>query len=173
MQIIRLINYEQYLNSFETTNEAESRMDNIRELINSIKEFETNNSNATIDEFIQSIALYTDTSSNDVKNKDEHDNVSLMTIHFAKGTEYKAIFIAGLYEGVFPNSKSIDVRGEEERRIAFVGITRAKQYLFISSNTGKSFMGNNYPSSFINEMGKQNLEKISSYYQSTSSADIE
>ena len=173
MQIIRLTNYEQYLNSFETTNEAESRMDNIRELINSIKEFETNNSNATIDEFIQSIALYTDTSSNDVKNKDEHDNVSLMTIHFAKGTEYKAIFIAGLYEGVFPNSKSIDIRGEEERRIAFVGITRAKQYLFVSSNTGKSFMGNNYPSSFINEMGKQNLEKISSYYQSTSSADIE
>ncbi|MBP5256993.1 MAG: UvrD-helicase domain-containing protein [Mycoplasma sp.] len=172
-QIIKLTNYEQYLNSFESTNEANSRMDNINELISSIKEFETNNKSASIDEFIQSIALYTDTSSNDVKNKQDHDNVSLMTVHFAKGTEYEAVFIAGLYEGVFPNSKSIGNRSEEERRIAFVGITRAKQYLFISSNIGKSFMGNNYPSSFINEMGKNNLERITSYYQSTSSADVE
>ncbi len=172
-QIIKLTNYEQYLNSFESTNEANSRMDNINELISSIKEFETNNKSASIDEFIQSITLYTDTSSNDVKNKQDHDNVSLMTVHFAKGTEYEAVFIAGLYEGVFPNSKSIGNRSEEERRIAFVGITRAKQYLFISSNIGKSFMGNNYPSSFINEMGKNNLERITSYYQSTSSADVE
>ena len=172
-QIIKLTNYEQYLNSFESTNQANSRMDNINELITSIKEFEANNKSATIDEFIQSIALYTDTSSNDVKNKQEHDNVSLMTVHFAKGTEYKAVFIAGLYEGVFPNSRSIGNRSEEERRIAFVGITRAKQYLFVSSNIGKSFMGNNYPSSFINEMGKNNLEKINSHYQSTSSADVE
>ena len=172
-QIIKITKYEQYLNSFENSCEAENRMDNIRELINSIKEYETEHPSATIDEFIQSIALYTDTSSNDVKNKKDHDEVSLMTVHFAKGTEYKAVFIAGLYEGVFPNAKSIGIHGEEERRIAFVGITRAKQYLFISSNTGKSFMGNNYPSSFINEMGKQNLEKINSFYQSTSTADIE
>ena len=172
-QIIKITKYEQYLNSFENNSEAENRMDNIRELINSIKQYETSHPSATIDEFIQSIALYTDISSNDVKNKQEHDEVSLMTVHFAKGTEYKAVFIAGLYEGVFPNARSIGTHSEEERRIAFVGITRAKQYLFISSNTGKSFMGNNYPSSFINEMGKQNLEKISSYYQSTSNADIE
>lgn len=172
-QIVKITKYEQYLNSFENSCEAENRMDNIRELINSIKEYETEHPSATIDEFIQSIALYTDISSNDVKNKNNHDEVSLMTVHFAKGTEYKVVFIAGLYEGVFPNAKSIGMNSEEERRIAFVGITRAKQYLFISSNTGKSFMGNNYPSSFINEMGKQNLEEISSYYQSTSSADLE
>ena len=172
-KIIKLTKYEEYLNSFETAEEADNRMDNINELISSIKEFESNNQEASIDEFIQSIALYTDSSSNDVKNKEEHDNVSLMTVHFAKGTEYKVIFLAGLYEGVFPNAKAGTERIEEERRIAFVGITRAREHLFISSNTGKTFMRENYPSSFIMEMGKQNLQKIASYYTATSGADLE
>lgn len=163
--LIKMIDYENYLNTFETPLEAKSRIENINELIFSIKEFDENSSSHSIDEFLQSIALYTDTSSNDFKSRNNQNNVNVMTIHFAKGSEYKVIFIAGLYEGVFPSRKSVEQNNiEEERRIFFVGITRAKERLFFSSNIGSTFIGKTSPSFFLNEINQNEYEEIHSNY---------
>ena len=131
------------------------RIDNIKELINTIKEWEKQNPKGSLEDYLNYISLYLD--------KRQHffgeDFVSLMTIHSAKGLEFDNVFIAGFSEGIFPSKKAMDTLGEvaleEERRLAYVAITRAKERLYISNARGYSIdhRFQKKPSRFLFEMG--------------------
>ena len=114
------------------TEEDETKCANVEEFLNSVKNFAEANEGATIDEFLQSITLM-----RDIDSLDEADNyVSLMTVHAAKGLEFENVFIIGLNDGLFPLSRAINSADpnelEEERRLMYVAITRAKKRLFLS-----------------------------------------
>lgn len=133
-------------------NEEGERRENIKELMNNITYFELNSEDPSLSSFLQEITLF---SAQDEVETGEY--VSLMTIHTAKGLEFKSVFIVGLCEGVFPSSKSIeesDDNLEEERRLAYVAFTRAMERLHLSSNYGLNFVvhSNNTPSRFIREI---------------------
>jgi DNA helicase-2/ATP-dependent DNA helicase PcrA len=96
-----------------------------------------------------------------------------MTIHTAKGTEYKVVFIMALNEGVFPpNELTKDINLSEERRVAYVGITRAMEHLYISSSHGMTFSGQSSPSRFINEIGLNKFKQYEQHHESISNLDL-
>ena len=167
-KILEVIKYRDYLKTYDL-NEETARWQNIEELLTSITQYSLDDEHPSYSSFLQSISLYADTTSDDFKNKDENA-VSLMTIHFAKGTEYKVVFIVGMYEGTFPNNRCEG--NEEERRIAFVGFTRAKEHLYLCSSHGVSFNGSDEPSSFISEINPSSIEKKKSSLSSNSNADL-
>lgn len=114
----------------EDTTEAETRLENIEEFLTVAMEFEEQMAENSLEEFLEGITL-----SSDVDNTDDsEDSVTLMTLHSAKGLEFPAVFLVGMEEGIFPGYKSIGEPKEleEERRLCYVGITRAKQNLFIA-----------------------------------------
>lgn len=136
--------------------EREDRLENIAELINSMKEFELSNDeedDRSLDAYLQEIALYTtgDTQA-------DKDRIRLMTIHQSKGLEFPTVFITGLTEGVFPNHRSIRERRkdgeEEERRLMYVAVTRARSMLYLTESEG--YLNDNgalkYPSRFLSEI---------------------
>ena len=138
----------------ERTIEAEGRIENVQELVGVAHEFELRmGSEAQLDLFLQEIALATEQeASGEVENF-----VTLMTLHNAKGLEFRAVFIAGMEEGVFPHSRSIE-NGEieEERRLFYVGVTRAQEFLSLTYASARSLWGSrNYalPSRFLDELG--------------------
>ncbi len=143
-----------YLSIWNPTTE-ESRIDNIKEFINEIKYWEKQNKNKNIDDYINEISLYTDKSEYSFAS----DYVSLMTVHSAKGLEFKNIFIAGFSDTIFPSARAIREGGEpaleEERRLAYVAVTRAKKNLYISDARGFSIdqKFRKKPSQFLGEMG--------------------
>lgn len=149
----------------DKTPEGVSRYENIEELLSGIKEFaETPNADGTVPtltEFIQEIALLTD---NDTKeDPNENDHVSLMTIHAAKGLEFPYVFIVGMEENLFPSQMSLYSREdlEEERRLFYVALTRAKKQAFLSYAISRYRWGNlthSEPSRFIDEIDKKHLE---------------
>lgn len=169
--IIAAIQYEDFIRSESLDNVAKSRLDNIKELIDSIKEYENTSEDPSLKNYLDSISLYTDSSSNDERYKNKN-TVSLMTVHYAKGTERKVVFLSGLYQGVLPSSRSLEKNEvEEERRIAFVAITRAKELLYLTTNHG-SMPKPSFPSQFINEIGHNNFQTVQSSYQPTSDLDL-
>ncbi len=126
--------------------EAAGRLENIGELIGSAREF------TRIDEFLEQVALVADTD-----ELDDDQKVVMMTLHSAKGLEYPVVFLVGMEEGLFPNSRSLTepTQMEEERRLAYVGITRAQQKLFVSHAWSRQLFGTtNYspPSRFLDEI---------------------
>lgn len=132
--------------------DEEQRGENIKELMNNMTYFELNSEEPTLSNFLQEITLFT---SQD--EMEDGDYVSLMTIHTAKGLEFKSVFIVGLCEGVFPSVKSLEEDAEnieEERRLAYVAFTRAMERLHLSSNYGINYVvhSNNTPSRFIREI---------------------
>lgn len=132
--------------------EEEQRGENIKELMNNMTYFELNNEEPTLSGFLQEITLFT--SQDEIESG---DYVSLMTIHTAKGLEFKSVFIVGLCEGVFPSIKCLEDSPdniEEERRLAYVAFTRAMERLHLSSNYGINYVvhSNNTPSRFIREI---------------------
>ncbi len=132
----------------EESVEAAGRLENIGELIGSAREF------TRIDEFLEQVALVADTD-----EIDDDDKVVLMTLHSAKGLEYPVVFLVGMEEGLFPSSRSLTepTQMEEERRLAYVGITRAQQKLFVSHAWSRQLFGTtNYspPSRFLDEIPK-------------------
>lgn len=141
--------------------EEKHRIDNLNELKNAISQFEQRNPNSTINEYLQEISLYT---SLDETSKFDTNSISLMTVHTAKGLEFKNVFIIEFNDGVFPSQRSIDSNEiYEERRIAYVAMTRAKENLFISSSNGTNFFGDSKypktPSRFVSEITKsENVE---------------
>lgn len=145
------VKYYAQWNSFED----KGRLDNLKELIKSIQTWEKKNPNKTLDEFLDEISLYMDKDNSTKSN----DYVSLMTIHTSKGLEFSNVFIFGFSEGVFPSNRSIDEGGEdaleEERRLAYVATTRAKDRLFITSSRGYSIdhTTQKKPSRFLKELG--------------------
>ena len=130
--------YEDMLNS-EGTKETEIRFDNLMEFIGVAIEFENENAeNSTLDR-VFSIALVSD-----VDNLDEStDAVTLMTMHSAKGLEFDNVFLVGMEEGLFPSKRSIeeDAQTEEEERLCYVAITRAKKHLFITNTKKRTLYG--------------------------------
>ncbi len=151
----------------ENSIESNSRLDNIDELINSICDYEQSYPDATAEQFIQDISLYTSEESPDNGEEDKSNCVTLMTVHNAKGLEFPVVFLTGMEENTFPHKFSIDTDEgiEEERRLCYVGLTRAMDRIFISSTElRRSFAGVDYkqPSRFISEIPPAYLE-IKSY----------
>ena len=153
-KVLELSGYEEVLR----TEGAQERLDNLAELKQSVYDYEvTCGEETNLDSYLKHIALYTNTDLADTK-----DRVKLMTIHAAKGLEFKNVFICGLNEGIFPSKKiRTQVAMEEERRLAFVAITRAKDKLFLTEAMGRNFDGSpRFPSRFLFDIEKQYLEYI-------------
>ena len=157
---IRDIGYYDYLQSED--DKAEERQENVKALFDNIIAFLKQNPSSTFDEYLENATLQ---SAQD--EVDNNDQVSLMTVHVAKGLEYNYIFVVSFIEGVFPLARSLEENGpdglEEERRLAYVAFTRAQKKLFVSYNSGYSFvMGSKgAPSRFVNEA---NLAKNNDMY---------
>ena len=153
--------YEDMLNS-EGTKETEIRFDNLMEFIGVAIEFENENAENSLGDFLDSIALVSD-----VDNLDEStDAVTLMTMHSAKGLEFDNVFLVGMEEGLFPSKRSIeeDAQTEEERRLCYVAITRAKKHLFITNTKKRTLYGSttySIPSRFIDEIPENLLSETS------------
>ena len=146
----------------ENTVEAESRIQNLDELLTVAMEFEEEFAENSLNEFLESITL-----SSDVDNLQETDeSVTLMTLHSAKGLEFPVVFLVGMEEGIFPGYKSIGEPKEleEERRLFYVGITRAKQYLYLTCAKHRTIFGStsyNAISRFVKEIPEELLEGYS------------
>ncbi|MDA9959767.1 UvrD-helicase domain-containing protein [Alphaproteobacteria bacterium] len=133
--------------------DAEGRLENLTELINAMQDFDS------LQGFLEHIALVTDGDADP-----EHGEVTLMTLHAAKGLEFDAVFLPGWEEGVFPSQRTMDENGavglEEERRLAYVGITRARRDLFISFANSRRIHGqwqSSIPSRFVQELPPENI----------------
>jgi DNA helicase-2/ATP-dependent DNA helicase PcrA len=144
----------------ERTVEAESRKENLQELVGVGAEFEARFADAGLPDFLEQVALVTE--------QDEYDEaastVTLMTLHNAKGLEFDVVFIVGMEDGVFPHHRSMTEpdQMEEERRLAYVGITRARRRLYISHAWSRSLFGAssyNPPSRFLNEVPAELVEE--------------
>ncbi|MDA0781007.1 MAG: UvrD-helicase domain-containing protein [Proteobacteria bacterium] len=136
--------------------EAQGRLDNIKELLRALEEFES------IEEFLEHVSLVSD-----IDNLNHDNMVSIMTLHAAKGLEFDTVFLPGWEEGTFPHQRAIDDKAksglEEERRLAYVGITRARKNLYILSAANRRIYGqyqSSIPSRFIEELPQENIEKI-------------
>jgi len=145
----------------ERTDESQGRADNIREFFGVVAEFAENHESPDLPAFMEWLALRTDLDS--LSEGDEF--VTLMTVHTAKGLEYPVVFVAGLEESIFPHQNSIfasDGKGlEEERRLAYVAITRARERLYLSLAASRSIYGStqhNPPSRFIAEIPAEHVE---------------
>jgi len=137
----------------EDTVESAGREENVQELIGVASEF------MQVDEFLEQVALVADTDQIDSEN-----HVTLMTLHSAKGLEFPVVFIVGVEEGIFPHNRALTdpVELEEERRLAYVGITRAKERLVLSHAWSRSLFGNtnyNPPSRFLAEIPDELIER--------------
>ncbi len=139
--IKEVLNKTGYMQSLkdEKTIEAETRIDNIEEFLTVAIEFEKESADKSLNEFLNSISLSSDTD----KLEEQDDQVTLMTLHSAKGLEYPCVFLVGLEEGIFPSFRSTETPKEieEERRLFYVGITRAKQYLYLSLAKKRTIFG--------------------------------
>src|ERR1700712_3193181 len=152
----------------DKTTEGLARYENVQELLNSIKEFIETPMNEedgevgdkSLGSYLQQITLLTDTDN----DKGEADTVKLMTIHAAKGLEFSCVFVGGLEETLFPSAMSINTREEleEERRLFYVAITRAKTKLWLTYANARYRFGQlqqNEPSRFIDEMPAEYIDK--------------
>ena len=152
-----------YMESLEAerTLEAEGRMENLQELVGVAREFDANrvvegpSEDTPLEEFLARISLYTDQDS----LRDSESLITLMTLHNAKGLEYDAVFMIGCEEGVFPHSRSVEEGNlEEERRLAYVGVTRARERLYMTCARRRMLHGAggwNLPSRFLREVPEE------------------
>ena len=135
--------------------ENQNRLENIKELLSAMKEFDN------LESFLEHVSLATS-----IDQEWDGEKVNMMTMHASKGLEFDAVFLPGWEEGLFPHQKSIDEKGqnglEEERRLAYVGITRAKKKAIVSFSMNRFYQGDwidSMASRFIDELPEKNLEK--------------
>ena len=145
----------------------ENRLENIKELLSAMKEFDN------LESFLEHVSLATS-----VDQEWDGEKVNMMTMHAAKGLEFDVVFLPGWEEGLFPHQKSIEEKGqkglEEERRLAYVGITRAKQKAIISFSMNRFYQGDwidSMASRFIDELPEKNLEKNSFFDDEANNED--
>ena len=148
--------------------DAPGRLENLKELITAMSEF------STMNEFLEHISLVMENERNYL-----FEMVNIMTMHSAKGLEFENVFLAGWDEGLFPHQKSLEETGqkalEEERRLAYVGITRAKKNAFISFSMNRYYQGDwidSMASRFIDELPEQNIEK-NNFFEEKNDDDFE
>ncbi len=161
--IEEVVNNTGYIGELEKENtiEAKTRIENIREFISVAIDFEMSEGESSLDEFLTSISLLSD-----VDNlEDSDDTVTMMTMHSSKGLEYEVVFLVGMEEGLFPSFRSFDSDKaiEEERRLCYVGITRARKELYITSANYRTIYGKTnscIPSRFLGEMGDKIEEEV-------------
>ena len=148
-----------YRTMLEKDNETE-RLENVKSLLDDIKQYSEDYPDSSLDEYLQMIALYVDRASEDVT-----DAVNLCTVHSAKGLEFEVVFVIGLSEGIFPSERTMSEGSkglEEERRLAYVAYTRAKKLLYLSESSSFSFVvqGTKTPSRFIKEINDDYIDHI-------------
>ena len=159
-EVIEKIGYVDYLvQSYE--GDSEERLENIEELVNAASEYDTSNPDGSLQGFLEEVSLIADID----KWDDAADTVTLMTLHAAKGLEFPVVFMAGLEEGLLPHSQSKDSDDdvEEERRLCYVGITRAQKDLFLVHTRYRSKFGQRsacVPSRFLSEIPVDFVEEI-------------
>lgn len=158
----KLLEKSGYIRMLEENHE-DDRIDNINELIHDIENYEENNAEGTLAEYLQMISLYTDTENTQLDN---FEFVQMMSVHAAKGLEFDYVFVYEMSEGVFPNERSINEGGkhalEEERRLAYVAYTRARKQLYLTSSQGFSFVLQKIKSTsrFVKEIDEEVLESL-------------
>ncbi len=157
----RVLERSGYLDSLraERTIEAQGRIENLQELVGVAQEYQATSPEPSLSGFLQEISLYSDQDA----IRGEQSLVTLMTLHNAKGLEFRAVFMIGMEEGIFPHSRSLEEQGlEEERRLAYVGMTRAKERLVLTHVSARSLWGNrsyNLPSRFLDELPDERVER--------------
>jgi len=136
----------------ERTIEAQGRLENLQELVGVAREYQENAEEPSLSHFLQEISLYSDQDA----IREQESLVTLMTLHNAKGLEFRAVYLLGMEEGIFPHARSIEEQGiEEERRLCYVGMTRAKEQLTLTHASSRSLWGSrgyNLPSRFLDEL---------------------
>ena len=152
--VLDLSGYERMLR----TEGNQERLDNLAELKQSVYEYETTcGEEATLEHYLAHVALFSNSDA-----QPEHDKVKMMTVHTSKGLEFPYVFLCGMNEGIFPSRKTKTREGmEEERRLAFVAMTRAKKGLYLSEAKGRNLDGSpRYPSRFILDIDQGLLEYV-------------
>src|SRR6516225_2168164 len=151
-----------YMESLEAerTIEAQGRMENLQELVSVAQEWrEQTEGDKTLSGFLQEISLYSDQDA----IRGDGSLVTLMTLHNAKGLEFRAVYMIGMEEGIFPHSRAIEEQGiEEERRLAYVGMTRARERLTLLHASSRMLFGgrnHNLPSRFLDELPDSHVER--------------
>jgi DNA helicase-2/ATP-dependent DNA helicase PcrA len=145
----------------------ENRLENIKELLSAMKEFDN------LESFLEHVSLATS-----VDQEWDGEKINMMTMHAAKGLEFDVVFLPGWEEGLFPHQKSIEEKGqnglEEERRLAYVGITRAKKKAIISFSMNRFYQGDwidSMASRFVDELPEKHLEKNSFFDEEINNDD--
>jgi DNA helicase-2/ATP-dependent DNA helicase PcrA len=150
----RVLERSGYLEALEAerTIEAQGRIENLQELVGVAREYQETADEPSLSNFLQEISLYSDQDA----IRGEGSLVTLMTLHNAKGLEFRAVYMIGVEEGIFPHSRSIEEQGiEEERRLCYVGMTRAQELLTLTHASARSLWGArgyNLPSRFLDEL---------------------
>lgn len=159
--ISRVIKESGYMSALELEEsaEAESRIENLGEFLNVAIEFEKEEAENSLNDFLENLALVTDLDS----VEDEQENVKLMTFHTAKGLEFPTVFMVGMEDGVFPSYRSIgeDAELEEERRLCYVGVTRSKEHLYLTCANSRTSFGStscNPVSRFLTEISNEFID---------------
>ena len=160
MQVLEMVANDSGLKALLEENHEVDRLENIKELINDVETFSQNYPDAKLDEYLQMVSLYGDR--NDIMGG---DFVQLMTVHAAKGLEFDTVFVVGLSDGVFPNERAMSEghRGiEEERRLAYVAYTRARNRLYLTDSQGFSMILGKprTRSRFVDEIDDAHIEHI-------------
>src|SRR5436309_1754466 len=145
----------------DRTIEAQGRLENLQELVGVAREYQENADEPSLSHFLQEISLYSDQDA----IREQESLVTLMTLHNAKGLEFRAVYLLGMEEGIFPHARSIEEQGiEEERRLCYVGMTRAKEHLMLLHASARSLWGlrgYNLPSRFLDELpGSVDRERL-------------
>ena len=154
-----------YLESLEAerTIEARGRIENLEELVGVAREYDAAGEERSLSGFLQEISLYSDQDALRGDEEGDGGQVTLMTLHNAKGLEFRAVFMIGVEEGIFPHARSIEENSlEEERRLAYVGMTRAKERLVLTHALRRNLYGRsdaNLPSRFLDELPTIGVER--------------
>ncbi len=158
LELLKKTGFEAYIDN--GTIEGDTRIENIRELLTVLKKYDIYNAAEGLRIFLEEVSLISDI---DNYNVDE-DAITLMTLHSAKGLEFPVVFLAGMEENIFPHARSLTEEAEmaEERRLCYVGVTRAEKFLFLIYSQSRRIFGsvyNNIPSRFIEDIPKDLLYK--------------
>ncbi|WEG12384.1 DNA helicase PcrA [Pullulanibacillus sp. KACC 23026] len=161
-EVLDKTGYKQSLKD-EKTLEAESRLENLEEFLSVTQDFEKNHEDKSLISFLTELALDADYGAEEETGEKTQEGVTLMTLHAAKGLEFPVVFLAGMEEGIFPHIRAImdEEEMEEERRLAYVGITRAEKRLFLTNARSRTLFGKtnmNPVSRFIAEIPQELIE---------------